>query len=141
MKKQFFLFIIMLLILPYISFSQSKSEKVRDRLIELFSLCKQDKFSEAASYIVYRGSDETRKWNDVYDSSNAAEMKEVKQVCIGIKYDLENGGDIEFAEFKTETESEGEWCIWKVQFNSGKKNKVYFAFLEINGKYCLGDID
>jgi hypothetical protein len=128
------------MLIPGISDSQSKSEKVKVRLTELFALAKAEKFSDAASYLVYRGKDESRRWKDVYIYSNENEDKEVTRVCKEIKGML-TGGSYEFAKFKTETESEGEWCIWEVNFSTGEQKKVYFACLLINGVYCLGDID
>jgi len=127
--------------IPLLTFSQSKSEKVKDRLIELFDLCKEDKFSDAASYIVYSGEDKSRSWKDIYTYNNETERKDVDMVCNRIKSLLTSGGDYEFVKFQTETESEGEWCIWELKFSTGKDKKVYFAFLKIKGKYCLGDID
>jgi len=122
-------------------YSQSKSEKVKTRLIELFYLVKDNKYSETASYIVYSGSDKSRSWKDVYDYNNETEKTDVDMVCQHIKTLLDNGGDYSFVKFQTETESEGQWCIWELSFSSGEKKKVYFAFLKIKGKYCLGDID
>jgi hypothetical protein len=132
---------ILLSILPYILLSQSKSERVKGRLVELFELAKDDKYSDAASYIVYRGMDESRKWKDVYDYENAKDQEDVVNICSRIKTYLEIGGDYEFRKFKTETESEGEWFIWEVSFYKLEDKRVYFAFLKIKGKYCLGDID
>ena len=136
-----FYYVIFIVLITSSAFSQSKSEKVKDRLIELFDMCKEDKFSDAASYIVYSGEDKSRSWKDVYKSDNDEEMKDVKQVCLRIKRLLETGGEYEFVKFQTETESEGEWCIWELKFSTGDEKKVYFAFLKIKGKYCLGDID
>jgi hypothetical protein len=46
-------------------------------------------------------------------------------------------------EFSTECESEGVWNIWEVIFikENNESYKRYFCFLEINGKYAIGDID
>ena len=136
----FFMFIL-LSILPYISLSQPKSEKVKARLLDLFELVKQYEYSEASSYLVYGGTDESRKWKDVYDYEKAGDKQDVENICARIKTYLDIGGYYEFRKFKTETESEGQWCIWEVSFYKLEDKRVYFAFLLINGKYCLGDID
>ena len=52
--------IFFVLIIPISLFTQSKSENVKERLQELFVLVSYEKNDQAASYIVYRGSDETR---------------------------------------------------------------------------------
>lgn len=140
-KFNFISLVFILFLLHNISFPQSKSDKVQARLTELFALAKADKYSDAASYIVYRGKDDARRWKDVYNYYYENEDKEVSRVCKQIKELLENGGTCNFAKFKTEAESEGEWCIWEVNFSAGEKKKVSFACLLIKGVYCLGDID
>jgi hypothetical protein len=124
-------------------FSQtSKSDKVKERLLELFELSQNDDYASACKYMVYRGEDKQRRWKDWLDENNADEFKDSKQICLRIKSYLMECPEYEFKNFSTETESEGEWCIWQVEFCiSGKTKTQYFAFLKIKGKYCLGDID
>lgn len=124
-------------------FSQtSKSDKVKQRLIELFELSQNDDFKAACSYIVYRGEDSTRQWIDYLNENNTDELKYAREVCKEIKSYLLGCPDYEFKKFSTETESEGQWCVWKVDFcTTGQVKTKYFAFLKIKGKYCLGDID
>jgi hypothetical protein len=124
-----------------LSFAQDDAgEKVADRLRKLFVLSFSDNYKSAAKYIVYRGSDTTRVWKDVYNYSNNEEKEAVIDVCTRIKSHLIEGGEYELIEFKTEKESEGKWYIWEVEFKNGNV-KRYFAFLKIKGKYALGDID
>ena len=120
----------------------SKSEKVKECLLELFELSQKDDFKSACKYIVYRGEDITRQWNDYLNENNSDELKYAREICKEIKSYLLECPDYEFKKFTTETESEGEWCVWKVEFySSGQTKTKYFAFLKIKGKYCLGDID
>ena len=121
----------------------SESELVKERLIELFNLSSESNYTDAASYCIYRGSDESRKWNDVYNPESEEEIKQVIGICNRIKRYLDESTDHDYVKFKTEEESEGVWNIWEVIFTkeSGEKNKRYFAFLEINGEYAIGDID
>jgi len=119
----------------------SQSDKVGDRLHKLFILCFTDNFKDASKYIVYRGSDTTRKWKDVYDYENEEEKKSVIDVCKRIKNYLDEGGDYELTEFTEEEESEGVWYTWLVEFSKGNHKKVYFSFLKVGKRYSLGDID
>lgn len=118
-------------------------EIVKDRLLELFDLSLESIYSEAASYCVYRGSDESREWKDVYNYEDEDDIKEVKGICNRIKHYLDESTEYNFGEFSTESESEGVWNIWEVIFTmgEGKQKKVYFCFLNIDGKYAIGDID
>ncbi len=118
-----------------------RSEQVKARLIELFELCKNRDYEKAASYIVYRGNDTSRVWRDVYSFDNIDEQKYVVEVCEEIRSYFYDYKSYEFSEFKTERESEGLWCIWKVVFSEETNKNIYFAFLKIKGEYALGDID
>jgi len=119
----------------------AQSEKVGDRLHKLFILCFTDNYKDASKYIVYRGSDTSRIWKDVYNYENEDEKKSVVDICKRIKSYLEEGGDYELSEFTEEKESEGMWYTWLVEFKKGSHRKVYFSFLKIGKKYALGDID
>ena len=125
-------------------FAQSDDrEIVKDRLLELFDLSLESNYSEAASYCVYRGSDKSREWKDVCNYEDEEDIKEVKGICNRIKEYLDESIEYNFGEFSTESESEGVWNVWEVIFikeNYGSY-KMYFCFLEINGKYAIGDID
>jgi hypothetical protein len=121
--------------------SQTKKTLVKDRLVQLFELAKTDNYEEAATYIVYRGDDDSRKWKDTCNFKNENEQKYVTEVCRDIKYLLAGGGDYTFGKFKTETESEGTWYIWEVKFSKGETKSAYFAFLYIKNNYSIGDID
>ncbi len=73
----------------------AQSEKVGDRLHKLFVLCFTDNYKDASKYIVYRGSDTSRIWKDVYNYENEDEKKSVIDICKRIKSYLEEGGDYE----------------------------------------------
>jgi len=120
-----------------------ESENVKERLIELFELSKEGDYTEAASYCVYRGPDESREWNDVYNIENEEEIKGVMGICNRIKGYLDESTDYTFEKYSTEEESEGVWYVWEVMFEREDKEpkKVYFCFLDINGEYAIGDID
>jgi hypothetical protein len=146
MKKLTIIFALLLTfhLSPSFLFAQvDESDLVKERLIELFNLSTESNYTDAASYCVYRGSDESRNWNDVYNPENEEEMRQVVGICKRIKGYIDESTEHVFVEFETEEESEGVWNIWEVIFTkeSGEKNIRYFAFLEINGEYAIGDID
>ena len=120
-----------------------ESENVKERLIELFELSKEGDYTVAASYVVYRGPDEAREWKDVCNTENEEELKDVMGICFRIKGYLDESTGYTFEEYSTEEESEGVWCVWEVLFEREDKEpkKVYFCFLDIDGKYAIGDID
>ena len=122
--------------------SDSKEEKTRESLEQLFSLCASGDFEKAAGYIVYRGSDESREWKDTCTYSNEEEKEQVNSVCARINEYMAGGSRYSFGGFSTEEEPEGEWLALEVSFTSpGKQEKAIFAFLEIGGRCALGDID
>jgi len=139
MKTKFLITVIFLLFGYVISYAQS--DKVGDRLHKLFIFCFTDNYKDASKYIVYKGSDTSRAWKDVYNYDNENEKDTVKKVCIRIKNYLEEGGDYELTDFTEKEESEGIWYTWLVEFNKGNHKKVYFSFLKVGKRYALGDIN
>ena len=122
--------------------AKGKETLVRERLAELFELCRARDYVQAASYLVYHGEQKRRNWKDSFNFNNRDEQPPVESMCNRIR-DLLHGSDgQEYGELKVEKESEGEWVVLEVTFRkSGKRMKGVFAFLKVKGKYCLGDID
>jgi hypothetical protein len=120
----------------------NEREVVKRDLLELFKLCKSERYSEAARYLVYRGPEKKREWVDVYDYKNLVERREVEGVGKGIRELLDQSDSYKLSRFFVESESEGKWHVWETTFHRGDKHgKVNFAFLKIKGHYALGDID
>ncbi|MBW2260541.1 MAG: hypothetical protein JRG91_01105 [Deltaproteobacteria bacterium] len=120
----------------------SVDEAVKQRIEELFMLCKSGDYDEAAGYLVYRGEDELREWKTVHDYSTEEGKKAAHGVCNRISATLSASDSWEFEDFETEEESEGLWLVWEVVFwKGGQRQVVIFAFLEVEGVIALGDID
>ena len=144
MKRISFIFILFFLFTIISSgiFAQiDDSEKVKERLQELFELCLNDDYSEAASYFVYRGQDTSRKWIDVYCSENEEDMKEVRGLCNRIKGYIYENLEYSFYKYYEEEESEKEWFVWELWFTHKEEQPriKIFRFLIINNEYALGD--
>ncbi|MFH1436246.1 MAG: hypothetical protein ABIJ56_11065 [Pseudomonadota bacterium] len=120
----------------------AKDEAVKQAALKLFEHCKNGENEKAAAYIIYRGPDVERKWKSVYRYDVEAEKEPVDEICADIKQMLAASSSYEFTQFETETESEGEWLVWEVEFQTGGgADKAYFAFLRVRDSYALGDID
>jgi hypothetical protein len=120
----------------------SVDDAVKLRIGELFDLCLNGEFDEAAGYVVYRGEDELRKWKTVYDYDTEEGQKAAHGLCNRINAYLLAADSYEFEDYETEEESEGVWHVWEVVFVKGGDSKVvFFAFLMVEGVYALGDID
>lgn len=121
-----------------------KEEIVKARLTDLFDLCKADNKSEAAGYIMYRGSDQSRSGKDVARYENSADEKQnVDRTCDEIKTNLAQSGGYDFGKFMTQAKSDGsEVVAWEVYFrqDSMKKGQIY-GFTLLNNKYVLVDLD
>ncbi len=99
-------------------------------------------FYKAAPFIVYRGDDKIRAWKDFTNYENADEKKGVDQICLRINQTLSPGSDFKIVKYSTEKESEGIWHVLTVSYNKkGGIKKAAFAFLKINNRFGLGDID
>lgn len=132
----------------------SDSAKVATTLTELLNICANVDFGDpktqelgtfykAASYIVYRGENEKRKWKDIADYTKPEDKKGVDEVCFKINSTVNQDKNYKFIQYRTETESEGTWYAIIVSYTNkrGVNKEAAFAFLKIKGKFVLGDID
>lgn len=121
----------------------TKEEIVKARIVELFDLCKAGKNSEASSYLMYRGPDQSRSGKDVMRYENELEKREVEGTCAGINKNREQSEDYEFARFRTQTKGDGsEVVAWEIYFQQGPmKAGTIYAFTLLDGKYVLVDVD
>lgn len=118
------------------------AEAVKAALLELFRHCNSGEAEKAAAYIVYRGGDGEEAWKRTCNFADPDEQKQVEGICDRIKGYINMAGNPEFLEFTTETESEGQWLVWKVRFIlPDEVLEAYFAFLRVGEGYALGDID
>lgn len=117
------------------------SVMVKNTLERMFTMCELQNDSALAEYVIYRGDDTSRKWKDHCQVNAADEMRQVISLRNRINnYLLPN--EYKFVEFTTQTESEGTWYVWELEVKfKYETQKVFFAFLNINGQYVLGDID
>lgn len=130
--------------------SIADSVKVARTLTELLTICDAVNTSEqtslnfhrAAPYIVYRGDDKSRMWNDFANYSNVHEKEVVDNICLRINGYVRQDKKYKLTGYQTATESEGQWHVIIVSFKiEGVEKQVAFAFLKIKGKFALGDID
>lgn len=102
----------------------------------------QGTFYKAADWIVYRGDDKKRAWKDVAHYANADEKAGVDEVCTRINSTVNQDENYRITGYHTETESEGTWYVLMVTYiKKGIEKTSAFAFLKINGRFALGDID
>lgn len=136
--------VVMFLMIANPSFADEKNDKenVKQTIIKIFDLVAAGKSNDLAEYIVYRGDDENRKWKDYCRYDNPDEKNQVQNIHQRIA-DRYLPSKYAFVKFQTQKESEGEWLVWEMEFitNEIESTKVYFAFLKVDGKYLLGDID
>ena len=103
-----------------------------------WKLASTENFAAADELIVYRGEDRERKWKVVCNYEMEEEKKLVDQACRRVIGRLEKGNSFRITEYISERESEGVWHVLKVEH---QEKQTYFAFLKIDGKMALGDMD
>jgi hypothetical protein len=132
--------------------ASSDSARVIKELEEFIGFCKKidgehtehnDKyFKKAAAYVIYRGGDVKRKWKDFIDVKNKREMTEVESICFRMRNSVAKDPSYKITGYKTDEESEGVWHIVYVDYTQdGVAKKAIFAFLKINNRFGIGDID
>jgi len=129
------------------------SAQAAKTLKELFAVCRVVDFKDpksielgvfyrAAPYIVYRGDDKTRSWKDVANYRKEDEKKGVDEICLRINGTVNRDTGYKIIKYLTSKESEGTWHVLVVTYlKKGVTKQLAFAFLKINGKFALGDID
>ena len=100
-------------------------------------------FYKAAPYIVYRGDDKKRAWKVFADYTNTDEKNGVNEVCYKINQTAnQDSTGYKIVKYITEKESEGTWHILLVTYKKKNVEKTTaYAFLKIDNKFGLGDID
>lgn len=131
-----------LFLLQHITFAQ-KQDKTKSELqaviLKLQTAAKENNIPALCDLIVYDGEDKKRAWKRSLDATIKADAFIAEDWKTEIDEVFKDCTDISFSEVKKEKESEGIWYILHVTCK--EKPPVGFAFLKINGKYLLGDID
>lgn len=156
MKIIYFLLLNFLFGMPFHPNAQSSAQdsvQVAHTLTELFAICRNVDFADplvsktglfykAAPFVIYRGDDKNRSWKDFANYKNEIERKGVDEICLRINGTVNRDKNFKIIQYLTEKESEGTWHVLVVSFDKkGVTKKASFAFLKINGRFGLGDID
>ncbi|MEP7254404.1 MAG: hypothetical protein ABI666_01445 [Ferruginibacter sp.] len=153
MKLKFFILLITASASLSFAKAQTDSAAVATTFKSLLSICKNVDFNDpetktlgmfykAAPYVVYRGDDKKRAWKALANYSNAEEKKGVDEICLRINGSVNKDSNYKIIKYFTEKESEGTWYVLMVSYNkNGVEKKSAFAFLKINNRFALGDID
>jgi len=96
-----------------------------------------------AAFVVARGGDEEREWKAPADPGIPTERQFVESSISTIRQLLEaSRNDYEIEGYESEEESEGEWNVLHVRFDTHEmEERRSFAFLPIGESFLLGDID
>lgn len=156
MKKYWILFIASFVLLSFVKAQNKKTDSitVSATFEKLVLACKETvpedpqtktlgRFYKASSFIIYRGADKNRAWKDFMHYDNKEEKDETDHICkrINRTANLE-GSDYKITKYFTEKESEGTWHVLIITYKAeGVEKKAAYAFLKVNGKFGLGDID
>ncbi|MGG9971282.1 hypothetical protein ACQ33O_05750 [Ferruginibacter sp. SUN002] len=112
---------------------------IQEELNTLFGYVKDFNVAAFTPRTVHRDDDPAKNWKTASDPSNQYDSLQAGATMGKIHLILEGCADKVFDSFHLEKESEGVWYIYAYKCPDGKK--ISFAFLKINGKYLLGDID
>lgn len=101
-----------------------------------------------ATFMVARGDDPIRRWKAPADLSDASERAFVEQThdelvdLLAQVQHADGGFEYEVVEFVIEPESEGQWHVLEVSFETGAREvSAMFAFLPLGEAYYLGEIE
>jgi hypothetical protein len=113
--------------------------KLQTRVNEMIQYAKENKIQQLTENAVYNGDDENRKWKSAMNPSDIKDFERGSFLIKAISGGLENCDyNYTFGTMDYDRESEGVWIVQKV--NCGSKI-IYFAFLKIDNKFLLGDVN
>lgn len=133
--------------------TKADSAAVATTLKSLLDICKNVDFGDpktgelgmfykAAPYIVYQGNDKKKAWKVFANYNSAEDRKGVDEVCTRINESVNRDSSYKIIKYHTEKESEGVWHVLLVSYKKkGVEKKAAFAFLKIDNRFGLGDID
>lgn len=96
----------------------------------------------AAGYIIYRGNDNKRNWKDYANANDAKEKAQVERICSRVNNSINRDSNYKITKYTTEKESEGVWhIVYATYMQEGIQKEIIFAFLKVNNRFGIGDID
>ncbi len=116
---------------------QERAESALQRLTEACANPQGD-YSGAEGLVLYTGSDADRKFQD-FASADGEERQMLNSTCYRVSSLMRGGEGYTVTSYESETESEGAWHVLGIAFDSGQSAQL--AFLEVEGRMGLGDID
>jgi hypothetical protein len=111
---------------------------LRQAVDNIIGYAKGDKQKEFAESFVYRGEDESRKWKSAMTMEDKDELQRIAGYQKQVNQFMQSCTSVVYGDLRAEKESEGLWLVQPVQCGG---NTMYFAFLKVQGKLLLGDID
>ena len=149
MRVLFFLIVLLAGCSGSVSSVSSSQLAVEARLADLLAAASApDADAESlAPFLIARGSDPAREWKAAADLSIPGERAYVESTLEDLQGLLaqvrqpDGGLAYEVIEFVVEPESEGQWHVLMVEFETGDEQEALFAFLPLGGTFYLGDID
>lgn len=109
----------------------------------LIVAAKEDSVESFAMHVVARSNDDSRDWKAAADPALPDELEFVDGALQRVRGFLEaSRDDFEIVGYESEQESEGEWHVLHVRFDTHEvEENVSFAFLPVGESLLLGDID
>ena len=137
---------VMALILFSVSvFAQQNSNIEKDVHIaanKILTLCKMNKFSDAAVYIAYHGTDKKRENKDHYNPNIREEKSKINRICRKIRSLEVISKSYEIGKVKIIKGPSSLNYSVKIKFRSSDQTiGIKFIFVKVKGNYLLSDID
>ena len=105
-------------------------------------MCKKNDFEKVAEVIAYSGKDESRNLKSAYNYKDIKEAGAVKRISKKIKAFLDISDKYSIDTPKEETKTTGKVISVQIVFISGTQElKTLFAFVDVNGKLLLADLN
>jgi len=109
---------------------------------KILTLCKMNKFTDAAVYIAYHGSDKKRENKDHYNPNVREEKSKISRICRKIRSLEIISNSSELGEVKIIKGPSSLNYSLKIKFRSSDQTiGIKFIFVKVKENYLLSDID
>jgi len=142
MKKFLILLFTCLVFQSAFATNPENEEALKQEFEKMLEYCRSSQDDKVANYIVYRGDDEARNWNDALNYEDESEREKIVRFRKDIVKDYLKYTNIEYLKYMEQEQNGKMWYVLQVKFSNETENEtVYFAFLKINENFVIGDID
>jgi hypothetical protein len=113
-------------------------KEIEDLSTKMIASAKANYLDEFGKHLIYQGNDPNKEWRSPANMNDSTEKEHARRFMERLNRVLQTCSNFKTGNFVTNRKSEGVWITWPL--DCGDKI-ITLAYLRINGKLLLGDMD